>query len=274
MQRGSRWFDFYLNSSIHVALAVCSLVGVTVYEFNFEVPKALWFFVFFGTVTGYNFVKYAKVAGLHHHSLTDMLKTIQIFSFVCFLLLLVCVFHLSFETLLATGIFGIFTFFYAVPLMNHKNLRNFGGIKIFVVALVWAGVTVIVPLVSAKIELEADAWLSFVQRFLLVIALTIPFEIRDLVYDKERLQTLPQQLGLLKVKGFGLLLLAVVLLLEGFKDALQWEGFFGLCIISALVGLAIVVSKTKQLRYFASFWVEGIPIVWFGLWTLSVILIR
>jgi len=257
-----------------VAIAVCALVGVTVYEFDIIVPSVLWFFVFFGTVTGYNFVKYAKVAGLHHHSLTDMLKTIQIFSLICFLLLLVCLFQLSYKTLLTTAIFGIFTFFYAVPLMNHKNLRNFGGLKIFVVALVWAGVTVIVPLVSAKLEIEANAWFSFVQRFLLVIALTLPFEIRDLKYDIQRLQTLPQQLGLVKVKGFGLLLLAIVIILEGFKNNLHWEGLLSLCLVCVLIGFSLVVSKTKQPKYLASFWVEGIPILWMGLWYLSIAFLR
>lgn len=264
-----RWFNFYINSSMHVAFAVCALVGVTVFEFDLEVPWVLWFFVFFGSVTGYNFVKYAKVAGLHHHSLTDMLKTIQIFSFICFLLLLVCLFQLSLNTLLTTAIFGVFTFFYAVPLMNHKNLRTLSGLKVFVVALVWAGVTVMVPWIAAKTALHLDAWITFVQRFLLVVTLTLPFEIRDLQYDQEKLKTLPQQFGVRKVKSVGWLMLLVILILEGFKDLLQWEGFLFLCVVCSLIGLAILYSKTKQTKYFASFWVEGIPMLWLGLWYLG-----
>ena len=58
-----RIFEFYINSSIHVALAVLSLVLITVLEFNLKLPNSYWYFVFFGTITGYNFVKYAPIAG-------------------------------------------------------------------------------------------------------------------------------------------------------------------------------------------------------------------
>ena len=79
-----RLFDFYINSSIHVALAVTSLVMVTLYEFELPLDFALVGFLFFGTITGYNFVKYAGVAGLHHRSLAKSLQAIQVFSFLCF----------------------------------------------------------------------------------------------------------------------------------------------------------------------------------------------
>ena len=74
-------FSFYINSSIHVALAVCALVGVTWLTYGISYNLSLLGFVFFGTITGYNFVKYAGVARFHHRSLTDALKVVQIFSF-------------------------------------------------------------------------------------------------------------------------------------------------------------------------------------------------
>ena len=76
--------NFYINASIHVSLAVYSLVRVTELYFNLPYNEALDYFIFYGTITGYNFVKYADVAKLHHRSLTRNLKLIQIFSFICF----------------------------------------------------------------------------------------------------------------------------------------------------------------------------------------------
>ena len=260
-----RLFEFYLNSSIHVALTVVSLVGVTALEYNLVIPSTLWFFMFFGTVTGYNFVKYAKIAKLHHHSLTDMLKTIQVFSFISFGLWIYFAFQLSIETLLSAALFGVFTFFYAVPLPFSKNLRTLAGIKIFVVALVWAGATVIVPVISATEELYVDIWISFVQRIFIVIVLTLPFEIRDLQYDQSNLKTLPQLFGLKNVKIFGILLLIVTQFLDGFKDALSLANFSCLFIVCVVLGTALVVSGRKQSRYFASFFVESIPMIWYGL---------
>lgn len=264
-----RLFEFYLNSSVHVALAIVSLVGVTALEYDLVIPNALWFFIFFGTITGYNFVKYAKIAKLYHHRLTDMLKIIQVFSFVSFGLLAYFAFQLSIETLLVAALFGVFTFFYAVPLPFSKNLRTLAGVKVFIVALVWAGATVIVPMISVSERLDMDIWISFVQRIFLVIVLTLPFEIRDLQYDELKLKTLPQLFGLKNVKVFGILLLIITHLLEGFKDELSLSYFSCLFIICVVMGVALVVSSRKQSRYFASFFIESIPIIWVGLLMLS-----
>ena len=57
MQSLKRLFDFYINSSIHVALAVSSLVYITILEFHLKLDIEIILFVFFATITGYNFVK-------------------------------------------------------------------------------------------------------------------------------------------------------------------------------------------------------------------------
>src|SRR5690606_19375362 len=130
----------------HVALAVMALMAITLLEYGLTVSNAVWIFVFFGAITAYNFVKYAKVAGLHHRRLAQSLKSIQIFSAFSFIVLLASIFYLPLNVLLITAAFGIPTFFYAVPLIRHKNLRSFTGLKIFIVAFVWAGITVVIPI--------------------------------------------------------------------------------------------------------------------------------
>jgi hypothetical protein len=171
---------------------------------------------------------------------------------------------LSFDTLLLIGGFALLTFFYAVPFLKSKNLRSLTSFKIFVVALVWAGVTVIVPLQSAGIDLNADIFLTFIQRFFIVIVLIIPFEIRDLQFDLESLRTLPQQLGVKRVKGLGLSLLLFCLIMEVFKEEFLVGYFMSLLIICTLIVAALIGSGNRPFKYFASFWVEGIPIVWLG----------
>ena len=58
MQVLKQFLDFYINSSIHVALAVCGLTWITLLNFNLSQIEILLYFIFFATVTGYNFVKY------------------------------------------------------------------------------------------------------------------------------------------------------------------------------------------------------------------------
>lgn len=262
------FFKFYINASIHVGLAVLSFVAITVLHFNLRLPLALWFFIFFGTVTGYNFVKYAKIAGLHHRSLTNSLRSIQVFSFACFAGLFVCSFFLYFNTLLVALLFGLFTFLYAVPFLRKKNLRTFSGLKILVVALVWAGVTVLVPMVEAKMAITTYSWLTFFERFLLVFVLTLPFEIRDLQYDIAQLKTIPQRIGVPKTKILGIGLLLLALIVKGFKNDTELYHLYPFLLLIGCIGAALLAAKTKQSEYFSSFWVESIPIVSVGVFVL------
>ena len=264
-------FDFYINSSIHVALAVVSLSLITMFHFEAEVNFLLLFFIFFGTVTGYNFVKYAGVAGLHHQSLARGLKNIQIFSFLCFAGLAVTAFMVNLEVLLWCVIFGTFTLLYALPVFSkRRNLRSISGIKIFIIALVWAGVTVILPVTDVKNGIFGDPFLEFLQRFLLVLVWILPFEIRDLKYDLEHLGTVPQRIGVTKTKMVGLVMLAMVILLEFFKSRISLTFLIAFVVMCVVTGFFLLGSKEKQNRYFTSFWIESIPI----LWLLVLVLLR
>lgn len=261
-------FAFYINSSIHVALAVVALLAITVLEYHITVAKELWSFVFLGTLTGYNFVKYAKVAGLHHRSLTESLKAIQVFSAVCFAVLAYIAFRLPINVLLISVGFGMATFFYAVPFVRSKNLRNFSGLKIFVVAFIWAGVTVILPFVASEVTITWDVLLTFFQRILIVVALILPFEIRDVPYDGLNLKTLPQQVGVRNTKLLGEVVLLLCLVFEFFKSDSEVAYLVSLLIFCVILGGVLVISKTEQNRYFSSFWVEGMPILWLFLMLL------
>ncbi|RFN58701.1 UbiA prenyltransferase family protein [Marixanthomonas ophiurae] len=261
-------FEFYINSSIHVALAVISLVAITVFEFNLELSTIFWLFVFFGTITGYNFVKYAPIAALHHRSLAKSLKTIQVFSFICFGILGYVAMQLQFKTLLITGFFGALTVLYAIPVLQNKSLRKVKGLKIFVVAAVWAGVTVLVPLVHAGHSLNADVWITFIQRFFLVIVLTLPFEIRDLPYDDSVLGTLPQTLGVTGTNTLVAVLAGISFIIEGFKNDLFIAYAISLLFICLLASFVVFFVKKEQPKYYASFWVEGLPILWLAVFFL------
>ena len=160
-------FDFYLNASIHVALAVFSFVKITEIYFGLPANDSLNYCLFFGTITGYNFVKYAGVAKLHHRSLTTTLKAIQFFSFCCFLLLCYYGYLLAIPTVLLCIPFGVITILYAVPFLSgfQKSLRTFSYLKITVVAFVWCGFTVFIPVFDAGKELDFTLLLFVLQRF-------------------------------------------------------------------------------------------------------------
>lgn len=272
MQLGKQLFNFYINSSIHVALAVVSLTWITFYELEILPDDVLLFFVFFASISGYNFVKYFGMAKFHHRSLANWLKAIQLFSLVCFLFMVYFAFKLPIQTVLYIIGFALITFFYAIPFLpkqlfvdHQSNLRSIGGLKVYLIALVWAGVTVLLPVVNNSHKIQTDVIFTLLQRFLFIVVLMFPFEIRDLRYDSIKLATIPQKIGVTKTKIIGLLLLMLFIFFEFFKDETSRVQLAVILLVSIITGLFLWFSKIEQGDYYCSFWVEGIPILW-GLW--------
>ncbi len=257
-------FRFYIQASVHVALAVTSLVWITAKELHLNNNPNLLAFIFFASVSGYNFIKYSAISGLNHFRLSKSLRLIQVFSAVCGLATIYFALFLSKNTYLLLGVLIALTFFYAFPLYKQKNLRGITGLKLFFVALVWAGVTVLLPSISENRVLDQTIWLLFLRRFLFVIALTLPFEIRDLTNDDLALGTLPQRMGILTTKFIGVLLLVLVLWITKMISADKCFDF-GISITTILLSGFIIFSKKNQTQYYASFWVEAVPIIWAGI---------
>jgi len=262
-------FELYINSSIHVSLAVVAFTLITYFHNELVPDQNLLLFIFFASITGYNFVKYAGIAKLHHLSLAKNLRIIQIFSGFCFIALIYFSFQLKIEVLIATGILGLFTLFYAIPVFGGgRNLRSLPGIKIFIIAIVWAGSTEVLPLISAKIYLNTAILVDFLQRLFLVIILTLPFEIRDLNFDEEYLGTIPQTLGVFKTKVFGTFLLLLVFVMELVQKSFSTNEFLALLLILLLSGILLWKSKGNQKKYYSSFWVEAVPILYLGIYLI------
>ena len=75
-----RVFDFYLRSSVHVALSVYALVRMTHYMFNINADETVANFAFLGTIVGYNFVKYDALARAKKRAMRTELKLIAFLS--------------------------------------------------------------------------------------------------------------------------------------------------------------------------------------------------
>jgi hypothetical protein len=263
-------FDFYLDASIHVALAVIAMAGVTFHLFGTSSDIDLLGFIFFSVIVCYNFIKYGVEAYKYLIVSNAYHKTIQIFSFLSFGFALYFFFRLDERIWWGTIILGLLSALYAVPLLPRaKNLRNLAGLKIYIVAFVWAGFTVLFPVLDAHMPLNWDFWIAFVQRFLLVLILILPFEIRDLQWDDKSLRTLPQVLGVQNTKKLGIGMTLVFILLTFLKDTIH-PMEIGLRLVLAIVLVWVLVSDKKmQKRYFVSFWVEAIPIFWFFLFWVA-----
>ena len=261
--------DFYINSSVHVALAVYALSWVTLKKFDVNYDSSVLWFNFYATITGYNFVKYFGIAKWHHRSLASWLRVTQVFSLGCFILMCYYALQLAEEALILIAIFGGVTFLYAIPFLPKKwyldtqqNLRDISGLKVYVIALVWSGVTVILPLVNNQVSFSEDVIVSVIQIFIFVIALMLPFEIIDLRYDSLKLATIPQKIGVKRTKLLGFVLLLVFYVSELFKNTIKTDYLITQVIVCLVLGVFILFANQNRTKYYTSFWLEALPVYW------------
>jgi hypothetical protein len=105
---------------------------------------------------------------------------------------------LSWESLVLLGITGVVSFFYVFR-VKGKNLREVPYMKIHFIAFTWAAVLILFPMLNEKGWSEDVIWQSIAHYFF-VLALGIPFDIRDVKYDSASQKTIPQVLGIVWAK--------------------------------------------------------------------------
>ncbi len=107
------------------------------------------------------------------------------------------------------------------------------------------------------------------QRFILIFVLILIFEIIDLRLDDPHLKTVPQQIGVVKTKQVGVTLMVLFVLLEFLSSDFKIEFFALKSALAITTILFLLFSNENRSRYYASFWVESIPIFW---WLVVVII--
>ncbi|MFV8333032.1 hypothetical protein [Flavobacterium sp. GSP14] len=256
-------FDFYINSSIHVGLSCYALLRMTEQLFHISYQSALGYFVFFGTIVGYNFVKYDALVRTKKIKFSVQLQWIALLSFLSLIATSYYVFHLERVAQIIGLVFLIIVLLYTLPFFpNKKNARNWAGIKIYIVALCWVGVTLFLPIVNSNIGVTSFVFLVAIQRYILIFVLILIFEIVDLKLDDPHLKTVPQQIGVPQTKIVGVVLMVLFVLLEFLSNDFRIE-FLALKIGLAITTvLFLVYANENRSRYYASFWVESIPIFW------------
>ncbi len=262
----NRILDFYINSSIHVALSVYALVRMTGYLFGIDDIEPSALFAFFGTIVGYNFVKYDALARTQKLQMRTGLKLIAVLSLLSFFAASYFFFQLAPITKVIAFTFLILTMLYTLPFFpNRKNARNWAGIKIYIVAFCWVGVTLFLPVINAGILIGSEVILVAVQRFILIFVLILIFEIIDLRVDDPNLKTVPQQIGVERTKIVGSFLLFVFILLGFFQTEFSFPLLFLRLALALTVFLFLLFANEEKSKYYSTFWVESIPIFWLGL---------
>ena len=268
MQQVKKIFEYYVKASVHVALAVSSLMYISGQFLNIPIPKTLYFFVFFSTIPTYNMIKNSGRDRKGFSLRLPLSRTLLYLSVISAGFALYFFIRLGLNTWAGIFFLALLTAVYALPLLPRgRNLRHLGIFKILIIGWVWAGTVVFLPILEAAHPFSRDVWLEFWQRFLVILVLMVPFEIRDLGSDPMDMMTIPQRLGIGKTRRIGLLLCVLCFCLNFMEDELSGLELLAEGAMLLSLALLLVFLPRQQGTYFASFWVEAFPIFWAGgLW--------
>lgn len=263
-----KWFSFYVFGNVHVGLAAWCLTKITMNVFEVE-NDSLAYFVFFSTIMAYNFIRAVRLDSINS-MIGNWIRSNRIGLIILNGLCLLGVIYLSlsfnFMDFLFLVPFFLLSLFYVLPLSSKiSGFRQIPGLKLIIIAFTWASVSVLFPLIALNLLESEDVWIVFIQRLLFIIAITIPFDIRDVRLDLPDLKTLPQLVGVGNSKGLAILFIVVFEGLEYYRVSDLGTSFWVTSIISVISVVFIFGARDRQNRFYSSFWVESIPILWYFL---------
>jgi 4-hydroxybenzoate polyprenyltransferase len=272
-------FDFLLFSNIFMSLCAVAQVLLTFRLIDSKPVYTVIGLLFTSTLGIYNFSillskpkypeksPYKRVRWFFAHY-----RLMVTFTLISLLSLIPLFFLLSMESRILLVFLSILSFCYSLPLFTlgeqKFGLRNIPGLKTFLIALVWTMSCVLLPVLEAQ-DLHLtdiamrDVTIMIAKRFLLIFALAIPFDIRDLFSDRQAgLKTIPVAWGEKNAYLFCQFLLAgyIVLLFLLRRNGFNVD-FFALTATAILMGWLIFKSKWERDEYYYFFYLDGVLIL-------------
>ena len=250
-----------ITSNIFISLAAVFLTIETQMQLGM---KPQWhpylFIIFFATLFDYNLHRFITV--LTNKDALDEEKHRWVKKYPNRFYLLVAFSVIGFaiaiifakkEVLYTLAPMALITSFYSLPLFKNRRvsfrLREIPFAKIFLISFVWSAVTILLPIIQSEDSYDrGHVGLMLLERFLFVFAITIPFDIRDMVSDGiDRLKTIPLTIGEKKSILLATILLVVFILISVFHYA-QSQQFYILFafVISGLSTLFAINSRKLQ----------------------------
>ena len=267
---------FLLYSNIWIGLAAVAMVLQTEYLWYGSLEwSAYHAFVFFATLFTYAAHRLFALSKLEKdnwqerfYHIAQAQRAILVYAIISGLatLILFLFFQIKQQGLLVIP--GIISLAYIFPVLKGgKRVRDIHFIKIFLIALVWAWITVVLPLSGDLLVLESEIIALYWERALFIFAITLPFDVRDLLLDADQeVKTLPALIGIKGTRLAASIALALGFLLASFNLAkmvyspLEW----GAIALSFLISYYLVYhAHEKQPDYYFTGYLDGTMILQF-----------
>lgn len=226
-------------------------------------------FIFFATLFVYNFQRLVKTRSNESKWLYWVNEHLPLVLIICTISSIITViwfivkFDASLVILGVIGFAGVISVLYVLKL-GKTNLRDIPHVKIYLIAFVWAVMIVLFPLMNEG-QLEGNIHL-FILHFLYILAVTIPFDIRDLKYDHDYHKTIPQLVGVLgaKIIGVGLLVIFAAGMFY-FDASFISNPYFYVALVTQMLLIVFMTVKRSDL-YCAGFIDGAIALLGLSYW--------
>jgi len=156
--------------------------------------------------------------------------------------------QLDWRTFALLSISGLISIFYVLKIRG-VNMREIPYLKIHLIAFTWVVVLLIFPILNEKVNVQILP--IAIAHYLYVVAISIPFDIRDLRFDNPSQKTIPQLLGVIssKILAFFLLGLFFFILVYTYPTLL-FNPFFYLATFAQAV-LILIMNESRSDFYCA-----------------------
>ena len=255
----NRFISYIINTNIIVACSSFSLYKLTEFLFNISDIK-MGFFIFFSTLLAYNYMQ------LFNRLKNNFFNPQRTFIYILlFLLCSVLLYDLYFLKLVMPIVLICIIYPMSIAISNKHHLfrlRSIPFFKVFLIALVWSYVTFLMPLLYFNIKIDFFLISNFIQRFLFVLVISLPFDIRDMKVDN--ISTIPNTFGIMKSKYFGwfcLFVIQILLIVEIINNVISLEMFIALFISIELTSLILYLANSRRSNFFYGVIVEGLSII-------------
>lgn len=266
--------NLLLYGGAFIGLCAAAITSLT-FELIGSVDLHLSYVLLIGTSTAALYSAH-RVIGLHkleHVTTHDRYAVIRKYKYhiwmycVGWVLITVYLFLpvMDFEYILWLLPGGSIALAYVIPFLSQgRRLRDFGWLKIIMIGWSWAWLTAFLPAYYFNHLPLFIAVIIGIERMLFIIAITIPFEIRDIRIDQSvGLITLPSHIGSKKTFRLGVLLCIIFSFLSLFL-AIQFNDipYFIACIVAAAITVWILKMSTSiKDDYFFSGLTDGLMVI-------------
>lgn len=266
-----RTFDFILFGNSYVAIATACLIQSSIIQLSGNDHLIAYSFLsFFATVFIYNLQRIfykmpasKTLVSVRRKWVYENQLTIKLLTAIGFAGVAVTFFYTDFRIVFYLSPLLLLSIAYFLPAIK---LRKNSWFKLFTLTIVWTMVTAVVPMLLLHKDLFSTECIThFFVRETFMIAICIPFDIRDMAVDKaENIVTFSQKLGELKTRwiAFGFMLVYMAGLLFEFHLQLFSPKILMALLFTAIINSIIVVlSSSKRGEYFYTALLDGTMIL-------------